>query len=154
MPATAPRAIVIGCGSRLRGDDGVGPRVAEMVGRRRPDVRALPVHQLTPELAAEIAVADIAVFVDARTGGGAGVEITRLSPAASTSSLAHVATPGAVLALAEALYGRSPVAFAVGVPVATLGFGDRLSAAARAGARSALAVVMGLLPPVPHRRGE
>jgi hydrogenase maturation protease len=148
-----PRAIVIGYGSPLRGDDGVGPRVAEAIARRRPDVRALAVHQLTPELAAEVAAVDVAVFVDARLGGEAGVRVTRVEPSAAASSLGHVAMPGDVLALARALYDRSPVAFAVAVPVSTLAFGDRLSRAARAAARTAVRAVLRLLPPPGGRRG-
>jgi hypothetical protein len=122
-----------------------------MVRRRRPDVRALAVPQLTPELAAEVALADVAVFVDARVGGGAGVLVTRIEPAASMSSLGHVAAPGAVLAMAQAVYGRAPVAFVVGVPAANLGFGTRLSPAARGASRAAVSAVLGLLPPAPGR---
>ena len=145
--ATAPFTVVIGYGSRLRGDDGVGPRVASLIARRRPDVRALGVHQLTPELAAVVAEADLAVFVDARLGGGAAVTVQRAEPDRSTSSLPHLAAPGAVLALAAALYGRCPPAFIVSVPVERLAFGDRLSPMARVGARQAVETVAGLLPP-------
>lgn len=139
-------AVVIGYGNRLRGDDGVGPRVAAAIGRRRPDVRALGVHQLTPELAAVVADAALAVFVDARADGGAGVTVEPTGPdAACPAALGHVAAPGAVLALAAALYGRCPRAWTVGVPVASLALGDRLSPSGRAAARRAVAAVARLL---------
>lgn len=58
--------LVIGYGNTLRGDDAVGPLVAEQVAIWNwPDVRSLPVHQLTPELAAEIAQVEAVFFIDA-----------------------------------------------------------------------------------------
>jgi hydrogenase maturation protease len=144
--AAASGAVVIGYGNTLRGDDGVGPRVASLLGRRRPDVRALAVHQLTPELAAVVAECEIAVFVDARVGGSR-VEVRPAEPVASVPPLGHVAAPEAVLALAAALYGRCPRAWTVGVPVERLGFGVRLSRGARSAATAALTAVRALLPP-------
>jgi Ni,Fe-hydrogenase maturation factor len=47
--------LVIGYGNELRGDDAIGQWVA----------RAVAAHQLTPELAEDLAHTDYAVFVDA-----------------------------------------------------------------------------------------
>jgi Ni,Fe-hydrogenase maturation factor len=59
-------ALVIGYGNDLRGDDAAGPRVAELIGARElPGVRAIASRQLTPDLAEQLARADLAVFVDA-----------------------------------------------------------------------------------------
>jgi hydrogenase maturation protease len=61
--------LVIGYGNSLRGDDGVGPLVAEQVAEwNLPDVRSLSVHQLTPELASEMALAKTVIFIDAYFG--------------------------------------------------------------------------------------
>ena len=58
--------LVIGYGNTLRSDDGAGQRVAEKIGQwELPGVGALAVHQLTPELAENIAQADAVIFVDA-----------------------------------------------------------------------------------------
>jgi hydrogenase maturation protease len=148
VSAQASAAVVIGYGNTLRGDDGVGRRVASLVARCRPDVRTLEVHQLTPELAAVVAECEIAVFVDARADGGRDVEVRPVAPVAPAPALGHVASPSAVLALGAALYGRCPRAWTVGVPVERLGFGLSLSPAARSAAHAALAAVTGLLPPV------
>ena len=147
--ANAPAAVVIGYGNRLRGDDGVGPRIASAIGRRRPDVRVLDVHQLTPELAAVVADADVAVFVDARMDGGGGIEVRRLPGGAPGWALDHVFAPDAVLSLAATLYGRCPPAWTVSVPVDSLAFGERLSPKARAAVGEAVEVVARLLPPRP-----
>jgi hypothetical protein len=58
--------LVIGYGNTLRGDDGVGYQVAETVAEwQLPQVRSIAVHQLLPELAADIAEVDLVIFVDA-----------------------------------------------------------------------------------------
>src|SRR5262245_33122909 len=96
MTAGASGAVVIGYGSELRGDDGIGPRVAEAVGARGwPGVRALALHQLTPELAEVLAGARVAVFVDARAGGGDGaIEVCRVGPAGAGCAMTHAGSPG------------------------------------------------------------
>jgi hydrogenase maturation protease len=64
--------VVIGYGNEVRGDDGVGPRVARVVaGWQLPHVKALAVHQLLPELVESFAEASAVVFVDASLGSGA-----------------------------------------------------------------------------------
>ena len=59
--------LVIGYGNTLRQDDALGCLIADEVGRwQRTGVRSMSLAQLTPELAAELAAAETAVFVDAR----------------------------------------------------------------------------------------
>jgi Ni,Fe-hydrogenase maturation factor len=73
--------LVIGYGNDLRGDDGAGPRVAELVrGWRLPGLTAIAVRQLTPELAEPLASAEFALFVDARPPDG--TEDVRVEPLA------------------------------------------------------------------------
>jgi hydrogenase maturation protease len=136
--------LVIGYGNELRRDDGAGPRVARAVAALgRPGVRALAVHQLTPELAEPLSAADRAVFVDASTGGGR----MRVEPVAVTlapAAAGHVAGPGWLLGLAEAAFGRRPAAWLVTVPADDLGFGQGLSRAAVRAVRDALAEVLRL----------
>ena len=71
--------LVIGYGNELRGDDGIGPRVAEAVAaRNHPGVRVRIVCQLVPELAAELAEARTVIFVDALMDPDGGA--TELAP--------------------------------------------------------------------------
>ena len=59
MPARPQHTrLVIGIGNPLRGDDGVGPLRAEQAGGRS-------VHQLTPELAAELPELEAVLFIEA-----------------------------------------------------------------------------------------
>ncbi|MBX0329152.1 hydrogenase maturation protease [Oscillochloris sp. ZM17-4] len=120
--------MVVGYGSVLRGDDAAGARAAAAVARwGLPGVRAIVAHQLTPELAEPLSRAGLAIFVDARAGGG-GVRARQLSPADTLSSLdMHIGDPAALLALAQALYDRAPRAWLITIPAQQFTLGAPLS---------------------------
>jgi hydrogenase maturation protease len=135
----AREVLVIGCGNELRGDDGVGLQVAAAVEQLSlPAVRVIACHQLTPELAEAISQARLTVFVDAAVDGGSGPELRELKPAAGGALLAHVADPGALLALARDVFGRCPAAWWLTIPIADTGFGKPLSPLAERGLRFAV----------------
>ncbi len=91
--------LVIGYGNPLRGDDGLGWRVAEEWQARRPEAAVLVCQQLTPELAEPLSRATQAAFVDIAADSPPGaLTITPLQPEAPTSaSFTHQLTPSAVL---------------------------------------------------------
>jgi hydrogenase maturation protease len=118
--------LVIGYGNELRGDDGAGPRVARIVaGWSRPDVRAVAVHQLTPELAPLIADAERVIFVDAVVDGEYGWR--RLIPSELIAGLGHTSDPAWLLALTAEVFGRNPEAWLVTIPARRLEVGTGLS---------------------------
>jgi hydrogenase maturation protease len=110
--------LIIGYGNPLRGDDGVGPRAAELLAEAGgtippplPDgVQILVCHQLTIELAPQIAEAGRLILIDACAGGAPGtVQQYTLTPAIPESaSLTHHIDAQGLLAAAELLYGRAP----------------------------------------------
>lgn len=121
---------VIGYGNLLRGDDGVGPAVAELVAARHPDLRTLAIPMLVPELAPELADATVVVFVDAREGPMPGAVRTQSLTAAGTmGAFGHLLSPGALVALARLLYGRCADAFQVTIDAAQFEVGSPLSPA-------------------------
>ena len=133
----AAGVLVIGYGNTLRGDDGIGPAVAAEVGRLGlPGVRVQIVHQLTPELSADLADASAAVFVDAGADAEP-VRAVRLDPGSTAGPLFHAAEPQGLLTLAWEVYGRAPDAWLVTAAGADFGFHDGLSAAGRENARTA-----------------
>jgi hydrogenase maturation protease len=146
-PVAGGRILVIGYGNTLRTDDGVGRRVAMAVSSwQRPDVESIAVHQLTPELAEPLATAELAIFVDARlTDGGEAVEVRPLEPSGGRGGLGHASDPRALLAVARAIYGRSPRGWLVTVPAADLSLGEGLSPAAGRGAEEALGQIAALI---------
>lgn len=141
--------LVIGYGNTLRGDDGIGPAVAaDVAARGLPAVRVIVAHQLTPELAADLADCRLAVFVDA-TVGGEPVQAVRVAAAEAGEVMSHAADPRALLALCTAAYGRCPEAWLVTAAGADFDFRDGLSPTGRESAREALGCVERLI-----RRGD
>jgi len=142
--------LVIGYGNPLRGDDAVGPRVAAVVARwRLPSVRVLIVHQLTPELAADLGEASRAIFIDAAPA--ADLPVADLRPLAAQpptehpSPLGHAASPEELLALTRALYGHAPESWWGLVPAEDFRVGEPLSPRARHEARRLLRALRRLL---------
>ncbi len=125
------RSLVIGIGNPLRRDDGVGWQLAE-------EVAGLAVHQLTPELAAELAAVDRVLFVDAwqvplpGTAGGRPQPCLRpVSPGATGLACSHRLEPAVLLALATALYGAQPAAAELLLPAWEFAHGIGLSPSLR-----------------------
>ncbi|NJN95665.1 MAG: hydrogenase [Anaerolineales bacterium] len=147
--------LLIGYGNDLRRDDGAGLILAERLERvwRNQGVAAklLPVHQLTPELAAEIAEPDIStvVFVDARVIApdevDPQVQVQSLNREPLTPSLGHYLDPATLLLYADRLYGRRPAAWLVTVPAADFGYDESLSQITRQALVSAHALPAELL---------
>jgi hydrogenase maturation protease len=143
--ADATAVLVIGYGNTLRSDDGVGPAIVSQLAetfRNQGGAQAafVTVHQLTPELAEELAVAKRVLFVDASVEKAAGkVAIRRISAhdgGSGPAPVGHFASPEGLLALCSGLYGRAPLAWSIGVGVSNLEIGERLSpAVARAANR-------------------
>jgi len=96
------RALVVAIGNRLRADDGVAHRVADMLQVPRATVRR--VHQLTPEIAAEMQDVDTVVFLDAdpEAEDPALERIDR--PVETSGSLSHSMTPETLVTMASRLY--------------------------------------------------
>ncbi len=130
---------VIGYGNTLRGDDGVGPRVAEQVAAFT-GVRSLSVQQLAPELAAELAAADRVWFVDAWVGG-LEPRLTFLTANSALPVTDHGWTPEVLLHLSQTLYGAKPLAAQLLIPAVQFDYGETLSAIAQAGLDWAVQII-------------
>lgn len=133
------RLLVVGYGSVLRGDDAVGPRVAEAVeALQLPGIRTLSPALLTPEIAADVAEAEAVVFVDATVSVDLEVKVAAVTPTASLQLLGHAAEPGRLLALAKAVFGHAPKAWLLTIPVENFELGAELSALAQKGREEAV----------------
>jgi hydrogenase maturation protease len=107
------RCLLLACGNTLRGDDGIGPWLADWAEERFADVPGLRVisrQQWTPELAADIAEAESVLFVDCSTALEAGsVEILEVRPAQQTVGVGtHQVSAAELLCMAQELYGSMP----------------------------------------------
>jgi hydrogenase maturation protease len=113
MTITATRCLILACGNTLRGDDRLGPWLAQWAEERfqaDQDVRILSCQQWTPELAEDIAQAESVLFIDASVDSLPGsVNLIPVHPASSTQSLAtHHLGAEELLALSRDLYSAAP----------------------------------------------
>ncbi len=143
-----PRVLIIGYGNPLRGDDGFGPLAAELIAQRHlRDLEVVVSHQLGPELAAALSETDHAVFLDAEAADGTGalraaaVELRDMSP----TGISHQFSPGSLLALTRAVYGRAPAATLVTAAASAFDHGAEISAEVRAAAATAADVIATLV---------
>lgn len=135
----ASGVLVIGYGNVLRSDDGVGWHAAALLAEdpRLAGATVMARHQLTPELALDVAAASLVILIDAQVGPapgtievrriGAGVVGTATDTDPGTSSH-HVAVED-LLALAGELGGHVPETVVIGIGVADLELGEELSVA-------------------------
>jgi hydrogenase maturation protease len=143
------RPLVIAYGNRLRGDDAVGWVVADSLANdiRMQGVDVVALHQLSPELADDVARASRVVFVDARidpaTAPGA-VGVAQLKPDSAASSMTHHVDAGTVLALAKGLYGQTTPAYAVTVTIESAEAGAPLGLAVNASVSALVEAVAAL----------
>ena len=133
MPHTL-NTLIVGYGNALRGDDGAGPLAAELLRDRihRPDIEILSQHQLLPELMEPISRASRVIFIDASVSGRAGkVHRIPLRPAPACARVTHHATPEALLAGAQSLYGHTPEATLYVIPGRNFQVGQELTPSVR-----------------------
>ncbi len=141
------KTLVIGYGNTLRGDDGVGYRVAERLQTEAGDrLDSRPVHQLTPELALDIAQVDRVWFVDAWIAGTIPtMQPLTLTPVAPVMD--HRWQPTSLLHLAKTLYEAEPVAYQLLIPAADFDYGEHLSSGAQAGMEWAVQTIQASVNP-------
>lgn len=133
--------LVIGYGNRLRGDDALGPLVAEAVAAwQAPGVEVLVSHQLTPDLAETLARARGVVFVDASTEV-VTVSIRPVAPVVPSAAMGHAIEPGVLLGWTIQAFGHAPPAWLLRIPATTFELGAALSNGAEAGQAEAVEVV-------------
>lgn len=126
--------LVIGYGNTLRGDDGVGPRVAEAIGKLNlSGVRTIVCQQLSPECADPVSRARTVVFVDAAVDAPREVQFRKLEPGESAQLMAHAADPRTLLALARDVFGHAPQAWWLTIPTVKLDFSETLTPEAQRG---------------------
>jgi hydrogenase maturation protease len=131
--------LIIGYGNTLRRDDGVGPKVAETIAELAlPGVRTLACALLTPELAEAASQASVVIFVDAAVDAPREVRLRKLEPAKSSQVMAHAASPATLLALARDVFGHTPEAWWLTIPVENLAIGEEFSPLAQRGFETAM----------------
>jgi hydrogenase maturation protease len=133
------RALIIGYGNPLRGDDRLGWHIADRLSevvedfgelsRADKSTKVLAVHQLTPELAEPISEAELVIFVDASLDGqpGSWTCETIARDTMTSNAFAHYCTPATLLDYAETIFGARPRSLLISVAAESFDCGDQLT---------------------------
>jgi hydrogenase maturation protease len=113
MKSTKARCLLLACGNTLRGDDGIGPWLADWAEERfadEPLMKVISRQQWTPELAADLAEAESALFLDCSTESEAGsINVIHVKPAERAEGVGtHHVSAAELLGMAQDLYGSLP----------------------------------------------
>ncbi len=123
------RTVVIGYGNPLRQDDGIGWRAAELLEQKLPagSAEIIQCHQLTPELAANLADASLVLFLDAACDQQPGAISSVPVQAEGAVVWSHYLTPGQLLSLSERWCGKAPPAFLIRGGIQRMDLGEGLT---------------------------
>ncbi|HEX5828787.1 MAG TPA: hydrogenase maturation protease [Candidatus Limnocylindrales bacterium] len=150
----AGRVLVVGYGNPLCGDDGAGPAVVERLASdaRLAGAELWTRHQLTPELATDIAGASLVVLVDAVAGPPPGdIAVAGVGHAPERGSAwSHHIDPEGLVALALELFGAAPPVYTVCVAAGAMNAGDGLSPAVAAALPAAADAVVRIVEAHAH----
>ncbi|MEA5618646.1 hydrogenase maturation protease [Cronbergia sp. UHCC 0137] len=140
-------ALVIGYGNELRGDDAIGQIIAKTIKSwNLNNVESLAVHQLTPELAANLATVNLVIFVDACINSPSeDVQVKSILPSFDNAINGHITNSRSLLALTQTLYGCCPQAWLVSVPGINFEISDSISSIAENGIAIALNKIIQIL---------
>ncbi|HUZ05426.1 MAG TPA: hydrogenase maturation protease [Acidobacteriaceae bacterium] len=136
--ATKYSALLLACGNSMREDDGFALHLAEAASQRFPPtrLRILAAQQWTPEMAAEIALAEMVIFADASISTPPGqVVLTPINTAqtiqdatAGANRETHRLDPESLLAFTAAWYGHRPRrAYLLTAGAISLGYSQQIS---------------------------
>jgi hydrogenase maturation protease len=137
--------LIVGYGNTLRSDDGAGQIVADRIATwNLSNVRSLAVHQLTPELAEDIANTDIVIFVDAVISSKQNsekIEIQMLEGDRNYLNSGHTENPRSLLYLSKIVYNKSPLAYWILIPAINFEFGEEISSLTQLGITQTLQAI-------------
>lgn len=121
--------LVIACGNTLRGDDGVAHIAADRVLEwQLPGVRVLKIHQLVPELIADMQTSSRVLFVDASIHPcDAAFQVQMVHPQESRRLFGHHESAENLLLMLRELHGTTPPAWLLTIHAKSFAHGEGLS---------------------------
>jgi len=123
------KILIIGYGSSLRSDDGVGPIIVEKIDELKiKNVDTLVLQQLTPDISEIISRYQAVLFVDAGDNKLINeVQVYDISLSENAPRIEHAMTPENLLRLANDLYEKKPTAKCIIIPAQNFEFSETLS---------------------------
>ena len=111
-----------------------------------PLLKVIAAHQLTPEMAFDIASAECVIFVDASADTGQTEVLVRTVEADGLPFQgAHSSSPGGLLTMARDAFERTPTAFLVTIPARNFEIGEEFSGMTERAVKQAIDVVLRLI---------
>ena len=142
------KVLVIGYGNTLRGDDAAGICAAELIAKRRPEIECVCMHQLMPELAEQIAVSDIVIFIDADVNASQPNVRLVVPGVEADQTRTHFISPESLLRLSQQLYQHMPLkAYVIGIPASQFEFSEELSESTKKAVEESVILAESLLLP-------
>ncbi len=139
------KLLILGYGNETRGDDGIGPWVANSLQNRlqanQKSIQVLACHQLVPEFSALFCEFDYVIFIDAQIGIFE-VQLKPIEPKFEGDWSFHHPEPASLLGLTGAVFGRIPLGLMVSIPASCLDFIGNFSVMTQLGAESAILQIM------------
>ncbi|MBN1265466.1 MAG: hydrogenase maturation protease [Anaerolineales bacterium] len=143
------RALVIGYGNTIRGDDGFGLYVASLLSSRlnADQVTILTPRQLTPDLAEQVSQHELTILIDAQQGDRPGrvhhhvIEV----PEGASPAYQHHITPEVLSGITTVLYGIQPQIHLFSVESASFEIGEGLSPAVSTAVEEVISAIIKLL---------
>jgi hydrogenase maturation protease len=144
-----PPLLVLAVGNPSRGDDALGPMLADLVERAAlPGVEVIVEFQLQVENALDLEGRERVIFIDAGAGTGAPFELREAKPAADFPHTSHSLSPEAVLATYQRIKSEMPPSSTIlCVRGESFELGEGLSEAAAANLREAGRTLLDLCRP-------
>ena len=130
--STKPALVVFAWGNASRGDDGIGPRIADRLRKlARSRVELIEDHQLNIEHVTDIPDDVPLLFIDASVAIEHGFGVQRLAPSDDGNFSTHAISPAALLNVyRETMQRPAPEAFLLHIAGRYFELGDDLSSEA------------------------
>jgi len=101
--------VIIGYGNKLRGEDGFGMDVIEVLQKRKlVDTKLISVMQLTPELTLELLAATHIIFVDTAFSQTDHYALACAMEIQNGAALSHHIAPQTIRMFLRLLYAKNP----------------------------------------------
>lgn len=145
--STEPALVVFAWGNASRGDDAIGPRMAEHMREfAHPRVEVIEDHQLNIEHVTDIREHTPVLFIDASVALKHGYRIERVLPSDDGNFSTHAISPAALLNVyCETTKRPEPNAFLLHIAGRKFDLGDELSSEAEAAIRDACSFLKDVL---------
>jgi hydrogenase maturation protease len=146
------KVFIIGIGNPLRGDDGLGWHVTQVLAQTydsAPNITVQHVQQLTMDLVEPIGQADLVIFIDARLGDELGkIDVEPIEASSRLGSpVSHFFDPDTLLSAVQGLYGKHSQAMVISVTSNLFDISEALSSVVAQKVPDVVKIISDLIAP-------